>query len=280
MTAIIMEMVKKAFLKEDLKTVNSLWGMMEPSDKIKIQSFIKKMPKDISNVLIKKIKIINEYIAGEIQRMVEEPEINENEDEMKMKIKDTEYTIEEIVTKCQEDEEFILDVMNAFVENFDPEKIPEIITRIITLDPSLAAAIQKVLLSVNPKLESEFKESDLKESDLKDKIEKLNKIYASPEDFLNGINDPVIRKVIYEKIVENIPKILYGGNKFIITLLKEYETLYLQAEEMRIESVKSKAKVLGEFKKALVANHITDINIHEELLSVELKRLNKRLQMI
>jgi len=280
MTSIIMEMIKKAFLKEDLKTVNSLWGMMEPSDKIKIQSFIKKMPKDISNVLIKKIKIINEYIAGEIQRMVEEPEINENEDEMKMKIKDTEYTIEEIVTKCQEDEEFILDVMNAFVENFDPEKIPEIITRIITLDPSLAAAIQKVLLSVNPKLESEFKESDLKESDLKDKIEKLNKIYASPEDFLNGINDPVIRKVIYEKIVENIPKILYGGNKFIITLLKEYETLYLQAEEMRIESVKSKAKVLGEFKKALVANHITDINIHEELLSVELKRLNKRLQMI
>lgn len=280
MTSIIMEMIKKAFLKEDLKTVNSLWGMMEPSDKIKIQSFIKKMPKDISNVLIKKIKIINEYIAGEIQRMVEEPEINENEDEMKMKIKDTEYTIEEIVTKCQEDEEFILDVMNAFVENFDPEKIPEIITRIITLDPSLAAAIQKVLLSVNPKLESEFKESDLKESDLKDKIEKLNKICASPEDFLNGINDPVIRKVIYEKIVENIPKILYGGNKFIITLLKEYETLYLQAEEMRIESVKSKAKVLGEFKKALVANHITDINIHEELLSVELKRLNKRLQII
>lgn len=280
MTSIIMEMIKKAFLKEDLKTVNSLWGMMEPSDKIKIQSFIKKMPKDISNVLIKKIKIINEYIAGEIQRMVEEPEINENEDEMKMKIKDTEYTIEEIVTKCQEDEEFILDVMNAFVENFDPEKIPEIITRIITLDPSLAAAIQKVLLSVNPKLESEFKESDLKESDLKDKIEKLNKICASPEDFLNGINDPVIRKIICEKIVENIPKILYGGNKFIITLLKEYETLYLQAEEMRIESVKSKAKVLGEFKKALVANHITDINIHEELLSVELKRLNKRLQMI
>ena len=292
MKSIIVEMMKKAFLNEDLKTINSLWSHMESCDFEDIKSIIRKIPEPALYEFIERVKTVNEYIASEILKMYKEEEVEKTE--MKVNVKGTEYTVEELVAECKRNPGFISDMINSVFTSPHPEKIPGLIMEIMMLDQELAQSIQSVLQQTQESLlnsimegespeevkKEEVKAEDNIEERLKSFQKKWDSMTDSPENFFKGLKDPEIQNMFAEKIPAGLDKISKEGVKIIVAILDKYKELYLESEHIRIEAVKSKAKVLGEFNKALQDNDIDDASVRRTLLSIELERLNKRFQII
>ena len=277
----VLEGIKKAFMEDNTKALIEFWNDVTTVERVALSEFFKNMPKDVLSNMIDKIRLLNEYIAGDICDMIElQKEIEEISNtpecpEITIMVCDKEYNAKQSADACKSDPSFVKDFLTALLSNYDRNFIDGFVSQMILADPEIGLGVRSAVsqtMKIANEVENEgnkpAENNNEKTETMEKKFEKLyqefiENLMKNPEEFIAKFSD-------FKNQFENITKFLF----------EEYAEVYEKASDARNKILKSKAKSLGAFKTELKESGITEEPIIKHFIIEENRRLNQRLQII